>query len=55
MTNCWKNRILGDWKLPADQKITWTLYPFYRDDKEAPLKPSGPVRLLSADTVVLKP
>ncbi|MDG1300785.1 MAG: glycoside hydrolase, partial [Opitutae bacterium] len=58
VTNCWKNRILGDWKLPADQKITWTLYPFYHDDKDAPLMPSGllgPVRLLSSESVTLKP
>ena len=58
VTNCWKNRILGDWKLPADQKITWTLYPFYHDDKEAPLMTSGllgPVRLLSSELITLKP
>ena len=58
VTNCWKNRILGDWKLPADQRVTWTLYPFYHDDKEAPLMPSGllgPVRLLSAETISLNP
>ena len=58
VTNCWKNRIIGDWKLPADQKITWTLYPFYHDDKEAPLMTSGllgPVRLLSSNSVTLKP
>ena len=58
VTNCWKNRILGDWKVPSDQKITWTLYPFYRNDKEAPLMESGllgPVRLLSSESVTLKP
>lgn len=58
VTNCWKNRILGDWKVPADQKITWTLYPFYHDDKEAPLMESGllgPVRLLSSRSVNLNP
>jgi hypothetical protein len=58
VTNCWKNRILGDRKVPSDQKITWTLYPFYHDDKEAPLMESGllgPVRLLSSGTVTLKP
>jgi hypothetical protein len=57
VTNCWKNRILGDWKVPADQKVTWTLYPFYHDDKEAPLMESGllgPVRLLGSETVLLK-
>ena len=58
VTNCWKNRILGDWKVPADQKITWTLYPFYHNDKEAPLMESGllgPVRLLSSESITLKP
>ncbi len=58
VTNCWKNRILGDWKVPADQKITWTLYPFYHDQKDAPLMESGllgPVRVLSSGTVVLNP
>lgn len=51
VTNCWKNRILGDWKLPADEKITWTLYPFYNDEKDADLMPSGllgPVQLKSS-------
>lgn len=51
VTNCWKNRILGDWKLPADEKITWTLYPFYHDEKDADLMPSGllgPVQLKSS-------
>jgi len=56
VTNCWKNRILGDWKQPEDQRITWTLYPFYHDQKDAPLMESGllgPVRLLSARSVLL--
>ena len=51
ITNCWKNRILGDWKVPAKEKITWTLYPFYHDEKDAQLMISGllgPVRLLSS-------
>ena len=53
VTNCWKNRILGDWKLPKDEKITWTLYPFYHDEKDADLMPSGllgPVKLVSSET-----
>ena len=56
VTNVWKNRILGDWKLPEDERITWTLYPFYHDYKDAPLMDSGllgPVRLLSAESVSL--
>ena len=51
VTNCWKNRILGDWKVPAEEKVTWTLYPFYYDEKDAALMTSGllgPVRLLSS-------
>ena len=58
VTNCWKNRILGDWKVPADQKITWTLYSFYHNEKDAPLMPSGllgPVRLLSSESITLRP
>ena len=58
VTNCWKNRILGDWNLPAKERITWTHYPFYRDDKEAPLMPSGllgPVRLLNSGSVLFLP
>ena len=58
VTNVWKNRILGDWKLPKDQRVTWTLYPFYHDDKDAPLMDSGllgPVRLLSSQSVSLNP
>jgi len=49
VTNVWKNRLIGDQKLPAQQRITWTFYPFYKAD--APLVESGllgPVRLLSA-------
>ena len=54
VTNCWKNRILGDWKVPAAEKITWTLYPFYHDEKDADLMPSGllgPVKLVSSKAV----
>jgi hypothetical protein len=50
VTNVWKNRLIGDQKLPAQQRITWTFYPFYKAD--APLVESGllgPVRLLSAE------
>ena len=49
VTNVWKNRLIGDQKLPAQQRITWTFYPFYKAD--APLVESGligPVRLLSS-------
>jgi hypothetical protein len=56
VTNCWKNRILGDWKLPEAERVTWTLYPFYHDEKDAPLMPSGllgPVRLFSSASVTI--
>ena len=56
VTNCWKNRILGDWKLPANEKITWTLYPFYHDEKDADLMPSGllgPVKLVTSEAIKL--
>lgn len=56
VTNCWKNRILGDWKVPANEKITWTLYPFYHDEKDAELMTSGllgPVRLVSTTSLEL--
>jgi hypothetical protein len=58
VTNCWKNRLLGDRKRPAGQRITWTLYPFYHNEPEAPLMASGlfgPVRVLSSETILLKP
>ena len=58
VTNVWKNRILGDWKLAEAERVTWTLYPFYHDDKDAPLMDSGllgPVRLLSSQSVPLTP
>jgi beta-galactosidase/beta-glucuronidase len=54
VTNCWKNRIIGDWKVPAAEKITWTLYPFYHDEKDADLMESGllgPVQLKSTETL----
>jgi hypothetical protein len=58
VTNVWKNRILGDWKLPEAERVTWTLYPFYHDHKNAPLMDSGllgPVRLLSSQSVSFNP
>lgn len=56
VTNAWKNRLLGDKKLPESERITWTLYPFYHREPDAPLMASGllgPVRILSAETVSL--
>ncbi len=57
VTNVWKNRIIGDLKLPEAERVTWTLHPFYRNDPDAPLMESGligPVRVLSSMTVSLK-
>ena len=54
VTNTWKNRLLGDLKLPEQERLTWTLYPFYHDQPDAPLMESGllgPVRVMSSDTV----
>jgi len=57
VTNVWKNRLLGDKKLPEAERTTWTLYPFYHDEPDAPLMESGllgPVRVLSSESVLLK-
>ncbi len=54
VSNVWKNRLLGDLKLPEAERLTWTLYPFYHDEPEAPLMESGllgPVRLLSSESI----
>jgi hypothetical protein len=58
VTNVWKNRLLGDLKLPEAERLTWTLYPFYHDEPDAPLMESGllgPVRMLSSGSIELKP
>ena len=42
--------------MPADEKITWTLYPFYHDEKDADLMPSGllgPVKLVTSEAIKL--
>ncbi|HEX2099321.1 MAG TPA: glycosyl hydrolase, partial [Candidatus Synoicihabitans sp.] len=49
VTNTWRNRLIGDASLPADERVTWTTAP----DRwsQEPLLPAGllgPVRLLSA-------
>ena len=57
VTNVWKNRLIGDLRLPAEERITWTYHPFYKDEPDAPLMESGlfgPVRILSAQSVTLK-
>jgi hypothetical protein len=54
VTNVWKNRLVGDARLPAASRLTWTFYPFYKSDD--PLVDSGllgPVRLLSSESLSL--
>lgn len=46
VVNNWINRLIGDQKLPKDQRITWTYYDSY--DPKVELQPSGllgPVKL----------
>ncbi|NII26033.1 DNA-binding protein [Pseudoflavitalea sp. X16] len=39
VTNTWANRLIGDERLPADKRITWTTAPFRLQGK--PLLPAG--------------
>ncbi len=46
--NTWANRIIGDARLPAEKRRTWTVYPHLNAD--SPLLPAGllgPVRLMA--------
>jgi hypothetical protein len=55
VTNVWKNRLVGDSKLPPVSRLTWTSYPFHKPD--APLLDSGllgPVRVLSSQSEPLR-
>jgi hypothetical protein len=56
VTNVWKNRLIGDAKLPEAERTTWTAYPFYKNEPDALLMESGllgPVRLLSGESVLI--
>lgn len=54
VTNVWKNRLVGDAKLPVQSRLTWTFYPFYKpSDSLVESGLLGPVRLLSSAEVVL--
>jgi hypothetical protein len=54
VTNVWKNRLVGDAKLPVASRLTWTFYPFYKaSDSLVESGLLGPVRLLSSESVRL--
>jgi hypothetical protein len=47
VSNTWRNRLIGDNKLPKDERVTWTTAPFYI--KGLPLVKAGligPVKIL---------
>lgn len=55
VTNLWPNRLIGDQRLPENQRITWASVSQYNAD--APLLPSGllgPVRIMPVQTVIVK-
>ncbi len=57
ITNVWKNRLIKDAQLPKESRLTWTFYPFYQNEPDAPLMESGllgPVRVLSSVSASLK-
>ncbi len=48
VTNTWANRIIGDAKLPPDERIAKTIHPHYdADDELLPAGLHGPVTILS--------
>jgi hypothetical protein len=56
VTNLWPNRLIGDAGLPPEQRVTWsTRQPYKAGDPLLPSGLIGPVRVLRAEQVVLKP
>lgn len=54
VTNVWKNRLVGDQNLPAESRLTWTFYPFYKaGDSLMESGLLGPVRLMSSESTRL--
>lgn len=56
VTNVWKNRLIKDATLPEESRVTWSFYPFYKNEPDAALMESGllgPVRLTSSRTITL--
>ena len=52
VTNLWPNRLIGDQKLPEQERITWASTSLFKPTD--PLLPSGllgPVKILSARTI----
>lgn len=48
VTNLWPNRLIGDARLPEEERLTYTSYPFYHaDDKLSPAGLIGPFRIYS--------